>query len=112
MPVTNCIFRVGSAAALVTDVPARRADAKYELVRTLRTHHGADDAAFNAALQMEDEEGNLGVALTKDLVRIAGTALGRHITTMGPQGAAGVRDAPLAGGCCTGARTYISVEAE
>jgi len=94
MPVTNCIFRVGSAAALVTDVPARRADAKYELVRTLRTHHGADDAAFNAALQMEDEEGNLGVALTKDLVRIAGTALGRHITTMGPQGAAGVRDAP------------------
>jgi len=31
-----------------------------------------DDAAFNAALQMEDEEGNLG------------TALGRHITTLGP----------------------------
>ena len=57
-------------------------------------HHSMDDAAFNAALQMEDEEGNLGVALTKDLVRIAGTALGRHITTMGPQGAAGVRDAP------------------
>jgi 3-ketoacyl-CoA synthase len=41
---------VGSAAALVTDVPSRRADAKYELVRTLRTHHGVDDAAFNAAL--------------------------------------------------------------
>jgi len=35
MLVTNCIFRVGSAAALVTDVPARRADAKYELVRML-----------------------------------------------------------------------------
>ncbi|CAD6219609.1 unnamed protein product [Miscanthus lutarioriparius] len=85
MLVTNCIFRVGSAAALVTDVPARRADAKYELVRTLRTHHGADDAAFNAALQMEDEEGNLGVALTKDLVRVAGAALRRHITTLGPQ---------------------------
>lgn len=85
MLVTNCIFRVGSAAALVTDVPARRADAKYELVRTLRTHHGADDAAFNAALQMEDEEGNLGVALTKDLVRVAGAALRRHITALGPQ---------------------------
>ena len=47
-------------------------------------HHSMDDAAFNAVLQMEDEEGNLGVALTKDLVHIAGTALGRHITTLGP----------------------------
>ena len=46
------------------------------------THHGVDDAAFNAALQMEDKEGNLG------------TALGGHITTLGPQGATGVRDAP------------------
>jgi len=85
MLVTNCIFRVGTAAALVTDVPARRADAKYELVRTLRTHHGADDAAFHAATQMEDERGNLGVALTKDLVRVAGAALRRHITALGPR---------------------------
>ena len=58
------------------------------------THHGVDDAAFNAALQMEDEDDNLGVAHTKDLVRVVGTALGRHITTLGPQGATGVRDAP------------------
>ncbi|KAL6655875.1 hypothetical protein ACP70R_006701 [Stipagrostis hirtigluma subsp. patula] len=84
MLVTNCIFRVGSAAALVTDVPARRADAKYELVRTLRTHHGADDAAYNAAVQMEDEDGNVGVALTKDLVRVAGAGLRQHIATLGP----------------------------
>ncbi|XP_040383742.1 3-ketoacyl-CoA synthase 17-like, partial [Oryza brachyantha] len=84
MLVTNCIFRVGSAAALVTDVPARRADAKYELVRTLRTHHGADDAAYNAAVQMEDEEGNVGVALTKDLVRVAGAGLRQHIATLAP----------------------------
>jgi hypothetical protein len=69
----------------VTDVPSRRADAKYELVHTLRTHHGVDDAAFNAALHMEDEEGNLGVTLTKDLVRVVGTTLWRHITTLGPQ---------------------------
>ncbi|GJM98995.1 hypothetical protein PR202_ga16051 [Eleusine coracana subsp. coracana] len=85
MLVTNCIFRVGSAAALLTDVPARRADAKYELVRTLRTHHGADDAAYNAAVQMEDEEGNVGVALTKDLVRVAGAGLRQHIATLGPR---------------------------
>ncbi|VAI17619.1 unnamed protein product [Triticum turgidum subsp. durum] len=84
MLVTNCIFRVGSAAALVTDVPARRADAKYELMRTLRTHHGADDAAYNAAVQMEDEDGGVGVALTKDLVRVAGAGLRSHIATLAP----------------------------
>jgi hypothetical protein len=43
---------------------AKRA-AKYEQVCTLQTHHNADDAAFNTALEMEDEEGNLGVALTQ-----------------------------------------------
>nr|CAB3453207.1 unnamed protein product [Digitaria exilis] len=84
MLVTNCIFRVGTAAALVTDVASRRADARYELARALRTHHGADDAAFHAATQMEDEQGNQGVALTKDLVRVAGAALRRHITALGP----------------------------
>jgi 3-ketoacyl-CoA synthase len=84
MLVTNCIFRVGSAAALITDVPARRADAKYELLRTLRTHHGADDAAYNAAVQMEDEDGMVGVALTKDLVRVAGAGLRQHISTLAP----------------------------
>ncbi|KAM0864980.1 hypothetical protein ACQ4PT_043552 [Festuca glaucescens] len=84
MLVTNCIFRVGSAAALITDVPARRTDAKYELLRTLRTHHGADDAAYNAAVQMEDEDGMVGVALTKDLVRVAGAGLRQHIATLAP----------------------------
>uniref|UniRef100_A0A0D3H5W6 3-ketoacyl-CoA synthase n=1 Tax=Oryza barthii TaxID=65489 RepID=A0A0D3H5W6_9ORYZ len=54
MLVTNCIFR------------------------------GGDDAAYNAAVQMEDEEGNVGVALTKDLVRVAGAGLRQHIATLAP----------------------------
>ncbi|XP_010912872.1 3-ketoacyl-CoA synthase 11-like [Elaeis guineensis] len=85
MLVTNCIFREGTAAALVTSDPARRGDAKMELVRTLRTHHGADDAAYNAAIQMEDEDGKVGVALTKDLVQVAGTGLTSHISTLAPR---------------------------
>ncbi|KAJ0985556.1 hypothetical protein J5N97_003912 [Dioscorea zingiberensis] len=85
MLVTNCIFRAGTAAALMTSDPARRCSAKMELVRTLRTHHGADDAAYNAAIQCEDEKGNVGVALTKDLVRVAGSGLKGHITTLAPR---------------------------
>ncbi|XP_010925069.1 3-ketoacyl-CoA synthase 4 [Elaeis guineensis] len=85
MLVTNCIFRAGTAAALVTSDPSRLGAAKMELVRTLRTHHGADDAAYNAAVQMEDEDGNVGVALTKDLVRVAGAGLKGHISTLAPR---------------------------
>ncbi|EMS48087.1 3-ketoacyl-CoA synthase 11 [Triticum urartu] len=58
--------------------------ARYELLRTLRTPHGADDAAYNAAVQMEDEDGGVGVALTKDLVRVAGAGLRSHIATLAP----------------------------
>lgn len=85
MLVTNCIFRAGTAAALVTSDPAQRERAKMEVMRTLRTHHGADDAAYNAAIQMEDEDGHVGVALTKDLVRVAGVGLRNHISRLAPR---------------------------
>ncbi|XP_020242635.1 3-ketoacyl-CoA synthase 11-like, partial [Asparagus officinalis] len=84
MLVTNCIFRVGTAAALVTNDPKCRARAKFEMVRTLRTHHGSDDASYAAAHQAEDEDGNVGIALKKDLVRVAGEGLRTHIRTLAP----------------------------
>ncbi|OAY77478.1 3-ketoacyl-CoA synthase 13-like [Ananas comosus] len=84
MLVTNCIFRVGTAAMLLTSDPTRRCSAKMELVRALRTHHGAEDAAYNAAVQMEDEDGSVGMSLSKDLVRVAGAELRRHISTLAP----------------------------
>ncbi|MQM15392.1 hypothetical protein Taro_048335 [Colocasia esculenta] len=84
MLVTNCIFRVGTAAMLLTSDPARRAGSKLELVRSLRTHHGADDASHGAAVQREDEAGAVGVALSKDLVRVAGAGLREHIRALAP----------------------------
>ncbi|OVA10610.1 FAE1/Type III polyketide synthase-like protein [Macleaya cordata] len=85
MLVTNCIFRVGCAAAMITNDPNRRGDAKMELVNSLRTHHGSDDSAYKAAFQMEDEMGNVGIALTKDLIRVAGVNLREHIKTLAPR---------------------------
>ncbi|XP_011622528.1 3-ketoacyl-CoA synthase 17 [Amborella trichopoda] len=81
MLVTNCIFRVGCSAALLT---SQKAGAKFELVRTMRTHHGSDDSAYKAAFQREDEKGLVGVSLTKDLVRVAGLALRDHIRALAP----------------------------
>ncbi|XP_043720155.1 3-ketoacyl-CoA synthase 11-like [Telopea speciosissima] len=85
MLVTNCIFRVGCAAALITNDPSRRRDAKMQLVDSLRTHHGAEDRAYTAAFQQEDENGNIGVSLTKDLIRVAGVGLREHIKLLAPR---------------------------
>ncbi|XP_074566135.1 3-ketoacyl-CoA synthase 4-like [Curcuma longa] len=84
MLVTNCIFRVGGAAVLLTNDPARRGAARMELVRSLCTHHGADDASYRAAFQEEDEAGTVGVALRKDLIRVAGAGLRAHIRSLAP----------------------------
>ncbi|KAM0932666.1 putative very-long-chain 3-oxoacyl-CoA synthase [Dioscorea sansibarensis] len=85
MLVTNCIFRVGCAAALMTSDGARHRDAKLELLHSLRTHHGADDSAYAAAYQAEDTHGNVGVALKKDLIRVAGEGLRAHIKELAPR---------------------------
>ncbi|WOL20417.1 hypothetical protein Cni_G29222 [Canna indica] len=85
MLVTNCIFRAGAAAVLVTNDPAKRCAAKMELVHSLRTHRGADDAAYTAAYQQEDEDGTVGVALKKDLIRVAGEGLYAHVRLLMPK---------------------------
>lgn len=85
MLVTNCIFRVGCAAAILTNDPSLRRVAKMELAHSLRTHHGADNSSYRAAFQEEDEEGNTGVALTKDLIRVAGINLREHIKILAPR---------------------------
>ncbi|XP_076934973.1 3-ketoacyl-CoA synthase 11-like [Bidens hawaiensis] len=85
MLVTNCIFRVGCAAAIITNNPSRRSTAKMELSHSLRTHHGADDSAYRAAFQEEDNKGITGVSLTKDLIRVAGVNLRQHIKILAPR---------------------------
>ncbi|KAK1259900.1 3-ketoacyl-CoA synthase 1 [Acorus gramineus] len=85
MLVANCIFRVGAAAVLLSNDARRwRSKAKMELSLSLRTHRGADDAAHNAAVQMEDARGNIGVSLSKDLVRVAGEGLRVHMRALAP----------------------------
>ncbi|KAK1307076.1 3-ketoacyl-CoA synthase 1 [Acorus calamus] len=85
MLIANCIFRVGAAAMLLSNDARRwRSKAKMELSLSLRTHRGADDAAHNSAVQMEDARGNIGVSLSKDLVRVAGEGLRVHMRALAP----------------------------
>ncbi|KAA8522571.1 hypothetical protein F0562_013068 [Nyssa sinensis] len=85
MLVTNCLFRVGCTAAIITNDPSCRRVAKMELVHSLRTHHGADDRSYRAAFQEEDDNGYTGVSLTKDLIRVASVNLREHIKILAPR---------------------------
>lgn len=53
MLVTNCIFRAGCAAVLLTNDPSRRSQAKLRLLRSFRTNEGADDLSYRAAYQAQ-----------------------------------------------------------
>ncbi|KAK4340664.1 hypothetical protein RND71_039165 [Anisodus tanguticus] len=84
MLVSNCIFRMGGAAILLSNKSSDRRRSKYQLIHTVRTHKGADDRSYGCVFQEEDEKKNVGVALSKDLMTVAGEALKTNITTLGP----------------------------
>eukprot|EP00257_Ricinus_communis_P015512 XP_015573443.1 3-ketoacyl-CoA synthase 11 [Ricinus communis] len=84
MLVTNCLFRIGAAAILLSNRPSDRQRSKYQLIHTIRTNKGADDKSYNCVMQQEDENQIVGVSLSKDLMVVAGEALKANITTLGP----------------------------
>ncbi|XP_075500973.1 3-ketoacyl-CoA synthase 11-like [Primulina tabacum] len=82
--VANCLFRMGGAAILLSNKSSDRRRSKYELLHTLRTHHGANDRAYRCVYQEVDSKGKIGITLSKDLMSIAGEALKANITSLGP----------------------------
>lgn len=84
MLVSNCLFRMGGAAILLSNRRSDRRRSKYQLVHTVRTHKGADDRSYGCVYQEEDDTKRVGVALSKDLMAVAGEALKTNITTLGP----------------------------
>lgn len=69
---------------LLTDKPSERSRSKYELLHCIRTHKGADDKAHTCAYYKEDEEGLVGVALSRNLMSVAADAIRTNIFTLGP----------------------------
>lgn len=84
MLVSNCLFRMGGAAILLSNKGSDRRRSKYRLVHTVRTNKAADDKCFSCVTQEEDSNGKVGVSLSKDLMAVAGDALKTNITTLGP----------------------------
>nr|XP_023896431.1 3-ketoacyl-CoA synthase 1-like [Quercus suber] len=84
MLLSNCIFRMGGAAVLLSNRARDRSRSKYQLVHTVRTHKGSDDKNYNCVYQREDDKGTIGVSLARELMAVAGDALKTNITTLGP----------------------------
>ena len=107
MLVSNTLFRMGGAGVLLSSRWRHKSIllllsndgvvlvltwllhwtgiAKYKLNTTVRVHHGADDASYHSIYQKSDDEGLVGVALSKSLLKVVGAALKSNMTTLGPQ---------------------------
>ncbi|CAI5504313.1 unnamed protein product [Closterium sp. Naga37s-1] len=84
MQVTNVLFRMGGAAALISNKPRDAWRAKYELKNVVRTHLGADDKAYQCIHQKEDEKKIVGVMLSRELMSTAAKALKANVRSLGP----------------------------
>ncbi|XP_072989666.1 3-ketoacyl-CoA synthase 5-like [Typha latifolia] len=83
MLIPNCLFRMGGVAVLLSNRGRHHGDAKYRLHYVVRTHTGADDKAHQCLYQMEDNEGRLGISLSKEVMPISGEALKEHLMVLG-----------------------------
>lgn len=81
MLLPNCLFRMGAAAMILSNSPER---ARYRLTRLVRTVTAARDADYRCVFQEEDDKGNTGIRLSKDLAATAGHALKSNIAAFGP----------------------------
>jgi len=83
MLLQNTLFRVGGCALLLS---SRRVDslrAKYKLLYTGRTQM-SDDNSYKCVWEQEDVSGQHGVALSKDIVSVAGQAMKHNFVQLGP----------------------------
>jgi len=82
--IQNTLFRCGGAAIVLSNnwMDGRRA--WYKLLHTVRVQ-GSGEAAYQCVFETEDEGGERGVRLSKDIVKVAGKTMEKNFTMLGPQ---------------------------
>ncbi|KAG8094349.1 hypothetical protein GUJ93_ZPchr0012g19252 [Zizania palustris] len=80
MLLPSALFRMGGAAALLS---TSRSTSRFRLTHVVRTLTAAEDRAYRCAFQEEDDDGNTGVNLSRDLVAVAGETLKANIAAIG-----------------------------
>lgn len=82
--IANVLFRMGGAAILLSNKNQDKGIAKYKLQHLVRTHLGSNDKAYQSVYQEPDENGIVGVSLSRSLLSVAASALRINIITLGP----------------------------
>ncbi|KAM7280145.1 hypothetical protein ACFE04_007279 [Oxalis oulophora] len=84
MLVTNCLFRMGGSAILMSSRNQDKNKAKYVLQHLIRTSQAHDDMSYNCISEDVDDDNKNGISLTKSVVNVAGNALKVHMAFLGP----------------------------
>mmetsp|Transcript_6428 Transcript_6428/g.18381 ORF Transcript_6428/g.18381 Transcript_6428/m.18381 type:complete len:561 (-) Transcript_6428:2022-3704(-) len=81
--IQNTLFRCGGAAIVLSNnwMDGRRA--WYKLLHTVRVQ-GSGEAAYQCVFETQDENGERGVRLSKDIVKVAGKTMEKNFTMLGP----------------------------
>jgi len=83
MLLQNTLFRVGGCAQLLTSRFLDVWKAKYKLLYTGRTQV-SDTNSYHCVFEREDAEGHRGIGLSKDIVKVAGTAMKHNFVRLAP----------------------------
>jgi len=79
----NTLFRCGGAAIVLSNKWSDGRRAWYKLLHTVRVQ-GNDEDAYNCVFETQDKDGERGVRLSKEIVKVAGKCMEKNMTTMGP----------------------------
>lgn len=82
--IQNTLFRCGGAAIVLSNSWLDGRRALYKLLHTVRVQ-GTGEAAYECVYEAEDENGERGVRLSKDIVKVAGKCMEKNFTMLGPQ---------------------------
>ncbi|GMN24386.1 hypothetical protein TIFTF001_000544 [Ficus carica] len=85
MILSNCLFRTGGCAILLTNKRSLKNRAMFRLKCLVRTHHGAKDDSYGCCRQIEDDEGHLGIHLAKNLPKCATRAFVDNLREIAPK---------------------------
>ncbi|KAI3526163.1 hypothetical protein L1887_05403 [Cichorium endivia] len=85
MILSNCLFRSGGCAMILTNKPSLAHKSMMKLNCLVRTHHGAKDESYGCCIQTEDEQGRVGFHLGKSLPKAATRAFVENLKEIAPK---------------------------
>ncbi|XP_022756588.1 3-ketoacyl-CoA synthase 12-like [Durio zibethinus] len=85
MILSNCLFRSGGCAILLTNNKSLKHRAMFKLKCLERTHHGARDESYGCCIQREDEKGRMGFHLGKNLPKAATRSFVDNLRVISPK---------------------------